>query len=180
MVLNAVWTISPTELKFARPRIHPSQAHEPNATSIFDFWRISLAMCSFSSLRIPPLKRVSKMEPSSIASTSLYLASIAMGQKTTSKLASTSRIFSWVLSTAISQPPQEAAQYIANLGFPLAVMLAPPQAWRFLPASFPVPQPACPSLMDLTCESPPRTMSSRWQTVLPLPRWPKQVSRVRG
>ncbi len=47
----------------------------------------------------------------------LYLASIATGQKTTSKLASTSRIFSWMFRTAISQPPQEAAQYMANLGF---------------------------------------------------------------
>ena len=59
------------------------------------------------------------IDPSGIASTSLYLASIATGQKTTSKLASTSRIFSWMLSTAISHPPQAAAQYMANFGLPL-------------------------------------------------------------
>src|SRR5574342_148577 len=112
--------------------MQPSQAQEPKATRSFDFLRSNLAMCSFSSLRMPPLNRVSRIEPSSIASTSLYLASMATGQKTTSKLASTSRIFSWMLSTAISQPPHEAAQYIANFGFlPLgAVMRAPPQGIR--------------------------------------------------
>ena len=30
------------------------------------------------------------------------------------------------VQTAISQPPQDAAQYIANFGLPLAVMLSPP------------------------------------------------------
>ena len=63
------------------------------------------------------------MLPSSIASTSLYLASIATGQKTTSKLASTSRIPSWIFSTAISHPPHAAAQYMANLGLLLLPFL---------------------------------------------------------
>jgi hypothetical protein len=38
------------------------------------------------------------------------LKSTATGQNTMSKAASTSRIFSSISSTAISQPPQEAAQ----------------------------------------------------------------------
>ena len=63
------------------------------------------------------IERRKVIAPSSMASTSLYLASMATGQNTTSKLASTSRIFSWIFKTAISHPPQEAAQYMANFGF---------------------------------------------------------------
>src|SRR5512143_1119724 len=104
--------------------MQPSVAHEPNATRILDLRRSRWAISSFSLLRMPPLNRHSKIEPSSIALTSLYLASIATGQKTTSKLASTSRIFSPIFSTAISQPPHDAAQYMANLG--LSLMQSPP------------------------------------------------------
>src|SRR5512135_729472 len=78
-----------------------------------------------------PLNRHNVIAPSSNASTSLYLASMATGQKTTSKLASTSRIFSPIFNTAISQPPQAAAQYIANFGFvPFSVMPPPPAPHR--------------------------------------------------
>src|SRR5512136_544217 len=115
-VVKAVSMTALPPVRFARPGMQPSFAHEPNATSTWLFWRSSLAICSFSSLRIPPLKRHNRMDLSSIASTSLYLASIATGQNTTSKFASTSRIFSAMFRTAISQPPHEAAQYIANLG----------------------------------------------------------------
>jgi hypothetical protein len=31
-----------------------------------------------------------------------------------------------MFSTAISQPPQDAAQYMANLAFPFSLMLSPP------------------------------------------------------
>src|SRR5512136_13453 len=91
--------------------------------------RSRCAISAFSSLRIAPLKRQIVILPSSIASTSLYLASIATGQKTTSKLASTSRIPSWIFSTAISHPPHAAAQYMANLGLGLWPLLP------FLPIS---------------------------------------------
>src|SRR3972149_5745256 len=112
-------------VRLASAGMHPSHAHDPNATKIFDLRRISFAISSFSLLRIAPLNSVSKIEPSAMASTSLYFASIATGQNTMSKFASTSRIFSWMFRTAISQPPQEAAQYIANLGL-LVVMPASP------------------------------------------------------
>src|SRR5664280_2826510 len=124
MVEKAVSTMSVMELKLARPGMQPSQAHDPNETMILDFLRRSLATCSFSSLRMPPLNRHRVISPSSIFSTSEYLASMATGQKTTSNAASTSRIFSWIFRTAISQPPQEAAQYMANFGL---LMRAPPQ-----------------------------------------------------
>src|SRR5512136_2400538 len=124
MVEKAVSTISLMGEKLARPGTQPSQAHEPNETKILDFLRSKWAMCSFSSLRMPPFQRHKVISPSSIFSTSAYLASMATGQKTTSKAASTSRIFSWMFRTAISQPPQDAAQYMANLGL---LMLAPPR-----------------------------------------------------
>ena len=54
------------------------------------------------------------MEPSGMASTSAYLASMTAGQKTTSKCRSTSRRASWTLRMAMSQPPQAPAQYIAS------------------------------------------------------------------
>ena len=79
-------------------------------------------MSSFSLVRMAPLNRQTSMLPSAIASTSLILASIATGQKTMSKVAATSRIFSWMVRTAISQPPQEAAQYMANFGLPVSAM----------------------------------------------------------
>ena len=181
IVWNAVWTISPTGLRFASPGMQPSQAQEPNATRICDFFRNSFAICSFSSLRIPPLKSVSRIEPSCMASTSLYFASIATGQKTTSKLASTSRIFSCVLRTAISQPPQEAAQYMANLGLSFVVMQAPPLRdhgrWTMDghgPSST-VHYPVFPNSAAPACGSPPRTGWFHWQSVLPRRRWPKRA-----
>ncbi len=41
--------------------MQPSLAHEPKATRIFDFCRSRWAICSFSSLRMAPLNRVSKI-----------------------------------------------------------------------------------------------------------------------
>ena len=45
------------------------------------------------------------------------------GKKAMSKTSSTVNIFSWILRTEISQPPQDEAQYMASFGFPLSVML---------------------------------------------------------
>ncbi len=85
-------------------------AQEPKATSIFDFWRRSLARCSFSELRTAPWKRVTSMAPSSISSTWWYLKSVAMGQRTISASSATLRMYSWTSSTATSQPPHAAPQ----------------------------------------------------------------------
>src|SRR5271157_1981475 len=168
--------ISRTSLKLASPGMQPSVAHEPKATRILDFCLSNLAMCSFSSLRMPPLKSVSRIEPSSMASTSLYLASIATGQKTTSKLASRSRIFSLVFNTAISHPPQEAAQYIANFGF--ALMRAPhlfegtlrwKLKWRRYRRSFP-------NEADRGRAPLPQRMRPRWRTWRPPQRKPKPTA----
>ena len=66
------------------------------------------------------------MEPSAIASTSVYLASMTAGQKTISKRSRRRRgAVSLRLSTAISQPPHDAAQYIAKRGLPSALMPSP-------------------------------------------------------
>ena len=94
----------------ASPGMQPSLAQEPKATSTFDFFRSSCAMYSCSLVRMLPLKRQTSMLPSGIFSTSWTLASTATGQRTMSNSAATSRIFSLIASTAISQPPQEAAQ----------------------------------------------------------------------
>ena len=67
-------------------------------------------MYSCSLVRMLPLKRQTSIVPSAMFSTSRTLASMATGQSTMSKAAATSRIFSFRASTAISQPPQEAAQ----------------------------------------------------------------------
>ena len=67
-------------------------------------------MYSFSEVRMPPLNRQTSISPSSIASISLTLPSTTQGQKTRSKAPTTSRIFSLIERTAISHPPQEAAQ----------------------------------------------------------------------
>ncbi len=67
----------------------PSWAHEPNATKVLDFARRSFAMCSCSLLRIEPLKKVMSMCLSGMASTSLYLTSMATGQNTMSAILAT-------------------------------------------------------------------------------------------
>ena len=90
--------------------MQPSLAQEPKATRTFDFRRSSWAMYSCSLVRMPPLKRQTSMLSSGIFSTSWTLASTATGQKTMSNRAATSRIFSLIASTAISQPPHDAAQ----------------------------------------------------------------------
>jgi len=59
---------------------------------------------------MPPLNRQTSISRSAIFSTSRTLPSVAQGQKTMSKAASTSRIFSLIASRAISHPPHEAAQ----------------------------------------------------------------------
>ena len=91
----------------------PMWAHEPKATMTLLFWRSSLAMCSFSELRTAPLKMARSSSPSSIASTSLYLPSTAIGHRRMSAAAATSRMNSLVSSTATSQPPHPAPQYSA-------------------------------------------------------------------
>jgi hypothetical protein len=63
-----------------------------------------------------PLNRVSVISPSAIARTSSYLKSIAHGQKTMSKNSAISSTFSSVSRTAISHPPQDAAQYRPSFG----------------------------------------------------------------
>jgi len=85
-------------------------AQAPNATRIFDFARRTFAMCSCSLFRTEPLKKVTSTYPSGNASTSLYLMSMATGQNTMSACSASSRTFSFVSRTAISQPPQLAAQ----------------------------------------------------------------------
>ena len=102
--------ISSLEARLARPGMPPRWAHEPNATSSLLFWRSSLAMCSFSELRTAPSKIVRSSSPSSIASTSAYLPSTAIGQRRMSAAAATSRMNSLVSRTATSQPPQAAPQ----------------------------------------------------------------------
>ena len=67
-------------------------------------------MYSCSLVRMLPLNRQTSMLPSAIRSTSRTLASTATGQSTISNSAATSRIFSLMASTAISQPPHDAAQ----------------------------------------------------------------------
>jgi len=52
----------------------------------------------------------------SIASISLYLPSMMVGHRTISNTAATSRMCSWMLTMAMSQPPQEAAPKMASLG----------------------------------------------------------------
>src|SRR5512139_591027 len=101
--------------------MQPSWAHEPKATSTFDLRRRRWARCSFSLVRIDPLNRQTSMWPSGMASTSLYLKSTATGQKRMSATASMSRIFSRSSTMAISQPPQDAAQYRPS--FSLSAML---------------------------------------------------------
>ena len=67
-------------------------------------------MCSCSLLRMEPLKNVMSIWPSGMASTSLYLKSMATGQNTISTASTTSNMASFRSSTAISQPPQLAPQ----------------------------------------------------------------------
>ena len=112
--------------RLASPITHPSQAHDPKATSTLDFALRSLAKRSFSCVLMAPLKKHASMLLSGSASTSLYLMSIATGQKTMSALATTSRIFSFMSRTAISQPPQLAAQYKAIFTFSIFL----PASWR--------------------------------------------------
>ena len=98
--------MSATVPRLARPGTQPSLAHEPNATRKADLRRSSRAISAFSLLRIPPEKRVRSIDPSGIASTSAYLASMTAGQNTMSKASATSRIASLRLRTLMSQPPQ--------------------------------------------------------------------------
>jgi hypothetical protein len=100
--------------------MQPSLAQDPKATRTLDFFLSTWAMCSCSLVRMLPLNKHTSMAPSSIASTSRTLASTATGQNTMSKAAATSRIFSLRARTAISHPPQEAAQYKASFPLPLA------------------------------------------------------------
>ena len=86
------------------------EAQEPKATRTLDFPLRSFAIYSCSSVRIAPLKKQTSMCLSGIASTSLYLVSMATGQKSMSAFATTSKIFSFISKTAISQPPQLEAQ----------------------------------------------------------------------
>ena len=90
--------------------MQPSLAQEPKATRTFDLRRSSWAMYSCSLVRMPPLNRQTSISPSAIFSTSRTLPSVMQGQKTMSKAAATSRIFSSIARIEISQPPQEAAQ----------------------------------------------------------------------
>jgi hypothetical protein len=90
--------------------MQPSWAQEPNPISTLALRRNNRAMCSCSLVRMPPLNRQTSMAPSSNASMSRTLPSITQGQKTMSKASATSRIFSSIPRTAISQPPHEAAQ----------------------------------------------------------------------
>ena len=62
----------------------PWQAHAPKATNTFDFSRNILAISSCSVLRMAPLNRHKSMLLSGIFLTSLYLKSMAIGQKTMS------------------------------------------------------------------------------------------------
>ena len=111
---NAASSRSSIGRRLARPGMQPSVAHEPKATRIADLRRSSRASSAFSVLRMPPVNRVRSIEPSGIASTSAYLASMTAGQNTISKRSAKSRIASCRLSTLMSQPPQAAAQYIAK------------------------------------------------------------------
>src|SRR4030042_5279932 len=103
--------------RLARPGMQPSWAQDPKATRTLAFFRSRWAKCSFSLLRMAPLNRQTSMFLSGMASTSLYLASTATGQKRISATSSTPRSFSRSSTMAISQPPQEAAQYRARLRF---------------------------------------------------------------
>jgi len=64
-----------------------------------------------------PLKSVIAMLLSGMASIFFFFVSSRQGQKMKSKLASTSRIFSFMLTSEISHPPHDAAQYMASFGF---------------------------------------------------------------
>ena len=103
----------------------PVAAQEPKATNTWDFRRNSSHISRFSSVLSAPLKRVRKISPSASASMSFFFVSRRQGQNMKSKTASTSRIASWILARAISQPPQEAAQYIASFGFCVVIGVAP-------------------------------------------------------
>jgi len=99
----------------------PSPAQAPKATSNCDLARIRRAISRFSAVRMAPLKNVMASAPSGSASTSSFLVSSRQGQKKKSKCRSTSRIFSCRFTRAISQPPQEEAQYMLSFGLSMAI-----------------------------------------------------------
>src|SRR5512136_1155990 len=90
--------------RFASPGIPPRWEQLPKETTRPDFLRRSLAISSCSDIRTAPLMKLTAMDLSGRASTSLTLKSRATGQNTRS-------------TTASSQPPQLAHQYKATLGF---------------------------------------------------------------
>ena len=90
--------------------MQPSPAQDPNATRNRALRRRSRASAAFSVLRMLPVNRHRSIQPSGIASTSAYLTSMTAGQNTISNAEATSRIRSWRLRMAMSQPPQAAAQ----------------------------------------------------------------------
>ena len=102
---------------FDKPGMPPLIEQAPKEIMNFDFFRNSFAMCSFSAVRMAPLKKHTSIWLSGSASMSLYLVSMATGQKTMSAASTTSRICSLMSRTAISQPPQLAAQYNAICSF---------------------------------------------------------------
>src|ERR1035438_5898671 len=80
------------------------------------FRRSRWAISSCSVERMAPLRRVAVIDLSGIALSSMYLKSIATGQRTMSTAATTPRMSSARSTTVSSQPPHEAHQYKATLG----------------------------------------------------------------
>ena len=100
----------PRLFRLASPGMQPSPAQEPKATSTF---ALAAEELGHVFLLAGADAAVEQADVDLAVGHFLDVVDLAVdgqGQKTMSKAAATSRIFSLMASTAISQPPQEAAQ----------------------------------------------------------------------